>query len=83
VAAEEGKEALEYVVVTVIVATRTPIGDWKKLSEPAELEAALSQLGGVSPSGMLGLEIIWTPADSNDSMTETDLMTTYPDLRSL
>jgi uncharacterized membrane protein len=27
--------------------------------------------------------VVWTPADPNDSMTETDVMTTYPDLRSL
>ena len=82
-AAEEGREALEYIVVTVVVATRAPLGDWKNLSEPAEVAAVLGQLGGVSPAGMLGLEVIWTPADPRDSMTETDLMTTYPDLRSL
>jgi uncharacterized membrane protein len=83
VAAEEGREALEYVVVTLVVATRMPLGDWKNMAEPSEVAALLSQLGGVSPSGMLGLEVIWTPADPNDSMTETDLMTTYPDLRSV
>jgi uncharacterized membrane protein len=26
---------------------------------------------------------VWTPADPEDSFTETDLMTTYPELRSL
>jgi uncharacterized membrane protein len=26
---------------------------------------------------------VWTPADPDDSMTETDVMTTYPDLRGL
>jgi uncharacterized membrane protein len=81
--AEEGREALEYVVVTVVVATRNPLGDWTSLADPSEVAAVLSQLGGVSPAGMLGLEVIWTPADPHDSMTETDLMTTYPDLRSL
>ena len=43
----------------------------------------LTELGGVSQTGLLGLEVIWTPADANDSMTETDVMTTYPELRSL
>jgi uncharacterized membrane protein len=78
--AEEGKEALEMVLVTLIVATRTPLGAIKTSGAPEDIEAALSQLGGVSPSGLLGLEVIWTPADPNDSMTETDLMTTYPEL---
>ncbi len=50
---------------------------------PEDLRPLLSELGGVSPDGILGLEVIWTPADPNDSMTETDVMTTYPDLRSL
>jgi uncharacterized membrane protein len=81
--AEEGKEALEYVVVTLLVATRTPVEGWRPIQTPTDLSAVLSGLGGLSPDGLLGLEVIWTPADANDSLTETDLMTTYPDLRSL
>jgi len=47
------------------------------------LETALGELGAVSAQALLGLEVVWTPADSEDSLTETDLMTTYPELRSL
>lgn len=83
VEAEEGKEALEYVVVTIVVATRTPLGKWKTITDRTDVDLYLGQLGGISSSGMLGLEVVWTPADPNDSMTETDLMTTYPDMRSL
>jgi uncharacterized membrane protein len=83
VEAEEGKEALEFVVVTMVVATRTPIGKWKGITDRSDLDLYLGQVGGVSSTGLLGLEVVWTPADPNDSMTETDLMTTYPDLRSL
>ena len=82
-AAEEGKEALELVVVTLVLASRSPLRTFKAVSSPAELEALLSELGAVVPSGLLGLEVIWTPADANDSMTETDVMATYPELRSL
>jgi uncharacterized membrane protein len=82
-AAEEGKEALELVVVTVIAATRTPLGEFKPLATPGELGSLLSELGAVSGRGLLGLEVIWTPADPIDSMTETDVMTTYPELRSI
>jgi uncharacterized membrane protein len=81
--AEEGKEALELVVVTLIAATRTPLQHFATVSTPDELRALLAELGGVTPGGLLGLEVVWTPADSNDSMTETDVMTTYPELRSL
>jgi len=67
----------------VVAATRTPLQSFRPMSSVEELSALLSELGGVSPDGLLGLEVIWTPADANDSMTETDVMTTYPELRSL
>ncbi|MES1164788.1 MAG: DUF1517 domain-containing protein [Verrucomicrobiota bacterium] len=53
------------------------------MADRADLDLYLGQLGGVSATGLLGLEVIWTPADPNDSMTETDVMTTYPEMRSL
>jgi uncharacterized membrane protein len=81
--AEEGKEALEMVVVTLVAATRTALERFRAVSTADELGALLTELGGVSQTGLLGLEVIWTPADANDSMTETDVMTTYPELRSL
>jgi uncharacterized membrane protein len=81
--AEEGKEALELVVVTVLAATRTPLEAFGASITAENLPAALSELGGVPPDAILGLEVVWTPADPNDSMTETDVMTTYPDLWSL
>jgi uncharacterized membrane protein len=83
VAAEEGREVLELVVVTLVVATRVPLEKFGTLSSEEELGALLAELGGVSPDGILGLEVIWTPADPDDSMTEMDVMTTYPELRSL
>ncbi|MES1206728.1 MAG: DUF1517 domain-containing protein [Pseudomonadota bacterium] len=81
--AEEGREALELVVVTLLAATRTPLQSFDRPSSPDQLATVLSELGGVPPDAILGLEVVWTPADPNDSMTETDVMTTYPELRSL
>lgn len=77
-----GAEALEFLVVTVLVATRSPLGI-SKADDRAGVEAVLGELGAVAASNLLGLEVIWTPADPDDSLTETDLMTTYPDMRSL
>jgi uncharacterized membrane protein len=82
-AAVEGREVLELVLVTMIVATRTALQSFKPVTTHEEVEALLSELGGVSPGGLLGLEVVWTPADPDDSMTETDVMTTYPELRTL
>lgn len=80
-AATEGAEALEYVVVTVVVATRAAIDLPKEIAEREQVDATLAALGGVPPDALLGLEVVWTPADPQDSLTETDLLTTYPQLR--
>lgn len=77
-----GSEVLEYLVVTILVATRSPLGI-DKADDRASLDAVLAELGAVSAHAMLGLEVIWTPADPDDSLTVTDLMTTYPEMRSL
>jgi uncharacterized membrane protein len=82
-AATVGREALEFLVVTLLVATRQPLDGMKKVEDRTALEGVLSQLGGVPASALLGLEVIWTPADPEDSLTETDLMTAYPEMRSV
>jgi uncharacterized membrane protein len=76
-------EVLEYLVVTVLVATRAPLGGLQAVEDRKGLESVLGELGAVPASALLGLEVIWTPADPDDSLTETDLMTTYPEMRSL
>ena len=82
-AAAVGSEALEFLVVTVLVATRQALGGLQKLDDRQGLDAVLSELGSVPAGALLGLEVVWTPADPEDSLTETDLMTTYPEMRSM
>jgi uncharacterized membrane protein len=82
-AATVGAEALEYLVVTVVVASRVPLANMQAPRDREALEAALSELGAVPSRSLLGLEVVWTPADPEDSLTETHLLTTYPELRSL
>lgn len=82
VAPAVGSEVLEFLVVTILVATRTPLGIGKAEDRQA-LDSVLAELGAVSASNLLGLEVIWTPADPDDSLTVTDLLTTYPEMRSL
>jgi uncharacterized membrane protein len=81
--ASVGREALEFLVVTVLVATRAPLSGLQQLEDRQGLDGVLGALGAVPASALLGLEVVWTPADPEDSLTETDLMTTYPELRSL
>jgi uncharacterized membrane protein len=82
-ATTESQEALEYLVVTTILATRKPVLQTKDLGDPQKVEAVLSELGAVPADALLGLEVIWTPADPDDALTTNDLLTNYPELRSL
>jgi uncharacterized membrane protein len=82
-AATVGQEALEFLVVTVLIATRAALGELAKVDDRSGLDRALAAVGAVPANALLGLEVIWTPADPEDSLTETDLMTSYPELRSV
>jgi uncharacterized membrane protein len=76
-------EVLEYLMVTVLVASRLPLPRLRSLTTREELDAVLEELGSVPAQGLLGLEVIWTPADPDDALTESDLLLTYPHLRGL
>jgi uncharacterized membrane protein len=79
----ESADVLEFIVVTVIVATRQSVGTWKTVTDHTQIEPVLTALGSVGPAELLGLEVIWTPADPSDSLTESDILTSYPDLKSV
>jgi uncharacterized membrane protein len=81
-AAVQSSDALEYLVITVVLATRRPVIQTTEVADPSQLQAVLGELGGVPPSAILGLEVIWTPADPDDALSKDDLVTTYPELRS-
>lgn len=85
-AATQSADALEYIVVTIIVATRgalDAISELQRLENGEDLDTILAALGAVPQDALLGLEVIWTPADPGDALTGGDLLTSYPDLRSL
>jgi uncharacterized membrane protein len=70
-------------VLRGLLPPRGPLGEIGKVDDRVGLDRALAALGAVPANALLGLEVIWTPADPEDSLTETDLMTTYPEMRSV
>jgi uncharacterized membrane protein len=82
-AATESPDVLEYLLVSVLVATRIPLPALKELTDREQLDSVLAELGGLSPDSLLGVEVIWTPADPGDALTETDLLISHPHLRGL
>ncbi len=76
-------DILEYVVITLVVATREPLVKFKEITQHEEVDSVLAAMGGIGPSNLLGMEVIWTPADDDDALTQDDLLTEYPDLRNV
>jgi uncharacterized membrane protein len=76
--ADEGPSA--YIVVTFLVGTAHDKPLFEKISTEAELKAALEKLAGLSSDYLMTLELIWSPQDSSDSLTDDELLTEYSDL---
>eukprot|EP00271_Cylindrocystis_brebissonii_P014271 TRINITY_DN3557_c0_g1_i1.p1 TRINITY_DN3557_c0_g1~~TRINITY_DN3557_c0_g1_i1.p1 ORF type:complete len:448 (+),score=46.00 TRINITY_DN3557_c0_g1_i1:293-1636(+) len=72
----------EYIVVTLVVAVE---GQLKipQVNSSQELKLALGQLGSLRAEQIQAVEILWTPQDENDTLSERELMTDYPQLRPL
>ncbi|GAQ86548.1 hypothetical protein KFL_002960030 [Klebsormidium nitens] len=72
----------EYIVVTVIVAAE---GNLKlpSVRSAEDLRQALTTLGSVPVDQLQAVEILWTPQDANDTLSETELLHDYPSLTAL
>ncbi|KAL3677585.1 hypothetical protein R1sor_027533 [Riccia sorocarpa] len=72
----------EYIVVTVLVAAE---GEYKlpSIYSNSDMREALKTLGSIPADRLQGVEILWTPQDRNDTLSERDLLRNYPLLKSL
>ncbi|KAJ7522534.1 hypothetical protein O6H91_18G015800 [Diphasiastrum complanatum] len=72
----------EYIVVTILLAVE---GELKlpSINSNADLKQALAKLGSVPTDRIMAVEVLWTPQDENDTLSERELLRDYPLLRSL
>ncbi|KAG0576343.1 hypothetical protein KC19_5G072900 [Ceratodon purpureus] len=72
----------EYIVVTVLVAAE---GEYKlpTINGNSDLKDALRKLGSIPADSIQAVEVLWTPQDENDTLSERELLRDYPLLRSL
>ncbi|CAM6023983.1 unnamed protein product [Sphagnum balticum] len=72
----------EYIVVTILVAAE---GEHKlpTIKTIADLKEALQKLGSIPADSIQAVEVLWTPQDENDTLSERELLRKYPLLRSL
>jgi uncharacterized membrane protein len=82
VAAGSSDAASDYLVVTLLVASR------RRLQLPAaatadQLRDSLQRLGSVAADDLLALEVIWQPEGEGESLSSAELVTQYPSLQHL
>jgi uncharacterized membrane protein len=72
----------EYIVVTILVAAE---GEYKlpTINSNADLKDALRKLGSIPVDSIQAVEVLWTPQDENDTLSERELLRDYPLLRPL
>ncbi|CAL9063074.1 unnamed protein product [Musa banksii] len=72
----------EYIVVTILVAAE---GVYKLpvINGSGDLKEALQKLGSIPSSKTLAVEVLWTPQNENDTLSERELLEDYPLLRPL
>jgi uncharacterized membrane protein len=68
--------------VTILVAAE---GEYKlpTINSNADLKDALRKLGSIPVDSIQAVEVLWTPQDENDTLSERELLRDYPLLRSL
>ncbi|KAK1259128.1 hypothetical protein QJS04_geneDACA010198 [Acorus gramineus] len=72
----------EYIVITILVAAegvhKLPI-----INSSADLKDALQKLGSIPSRKTMAVEVLWTPQNENDTLSERELLEDYPLLRPL
>ncbi|OIW13540.1 hypothetical protein TanjilG_29281 [Lupinus angustifolius] len=72
----------EYIVITILVAAE---GRHKlpTINGSGDLKEALQKLGTIPGDKLLAVEVLWTPQNENDTLSERELLEDYPLLRPL
>lgn len=76
-------EVAECIVVTLVVVTTNLEFDKIPSINFQSIIGMLNHINSISSDDLKGFEIIWTPENPGDTMSEDTLMAQYPDLRNL
>lgn len=76
-------EVGEYLVVTLLVAFEGRSLSLAPVTDDASLRRNLMQVGGIPAEQLLAMEVLWTPQAEGDTLSATDLLTQYPQLKTI
>ncbi|CAA7041763.1 unnamed protein product [Microthlaspi erraticum] len=69
--------ANEYIVVTILVAAKG-IQKLQPINGIEDLKEALQKLGSIPRNRIMAVEVLWTPQDENEVLSERELLEDYP-----
>ncbi|XWS42477.1 hypothetical protein CRYUN_Cryun16bG0017200 [Craigia yunnanensis] len=72
----------EYIVITILVAAEG-VHKLPQINGSGDLKEALQKLASIPSSKILAVEVLWTPQNENDTLSERELLEDYPLLRPL
>jgi uncharacterized membrane protein len=72
----------EFIVVTILVAADGPL-KLPPVKSLEDLQTALRRLGSVRQGALQAVEVLWTPQEEGDTLTQQELTSAYPTLNSL
>ncbi|XP_058222545.1 uncharacterized protein LOC131332373 [Rhododendron vialii] len=72
----------EYIVITILVAAQG-VHKLPAVNGSRDLKEALQKLASIPASRTLAVEVLWTPQNENDTLSERELLEDYPLLRPL
>ncbi|KAF2284196.1 hypothetical protein GH714_019875 [Hevea brasiliensis] len=73
---------LHYTVVTILMAIKS-VPKVPAIRSTNDVKEILQCLKTIDNCKILALEVLWTPQDENDTLSEQELLTNYPSLRSI
>ncbi|VVA93949.1 unnamed protein product [Arabis nemorensis] len=72
----------EYIVVTILVAAEG-VHKLQPINGSLDLKEALQKLGSIPRNKIMAVEVLWTPQNERDTLSERELLEDYPLLRPL
>ncbi|GLT90522.1 hypothetical protein SLE2022_084500 [Rubroshorea leprosula] len=70
----------QYIVVTILVAAKG-VHEMPTINGIGDLKEALKKLGSIQASKLMAVEVLWTPQEENDTLSERELHEDYPLLK--
>ncbi|KAL4378063.1 hypothetical protein GQ457_02G034920 [Hibiscus cannabinus] len=72
----------EYIVITILVAAEG-VHKLPPINGSGDLKEALQKLASIPSSKIMAVEVLWTPQNEDDTLSERELLEDYPLLRPL